>query len=54
MDIPQFAYGAMENWGLVIYRDKYLLYNPDYTTTELKLYVSYVIGHELAHMVGRE
>jgi len=47
--IPDFAFGAMENWGLVIYREQALLANQN-SALDQKLYVSIVIAHELSHM----
>eukprot|EP00298_Acanthocystis_sp_HF-20_P016068 c21365_g1_i1.p1 GENE.c21365_g1_i1~~c21365_g1_i1.p1 ORF type:complete len:865 (+),score=378.69 c21365_g1_i1:31-2595(+) len=47
--IPDFAAGAMENWGLVTYRNVLLLYNPQTTPTAAKQRIAYVVGHELAH-----
>ena len=44
-----FNSGAMENWGLVTYRETYLLYNPKTDTIRNKKLVSVVIAHELAH-----
>lgn len=39
----------MENWGLVTYREAYLLLDPDNTSLEMKQLVATVITHELAH-----
>lgn len=47
--LPDFSAGAMENWGLVTYREAYLLLDPDNTTLEMKKLVATVITHELAH-----
>lgn len=47
--IPDFNSGAMENWGLVFYRESALLYNPKTDTVKNKQRVSLVIAHELAH-----
>ncbi|KAI8896940.1 peptidase family M1-domain-containing protein [Globomyces pollinis-pini] len=47
--IPDFAAGAMENWGLVTYRDTALLYDPKRSTPNNKQRVATVVGHELAH-----
>uniref|UniRef100_A0AAR2KT24 Aminopeptidase n=1 Tax=Pygocentrus nattereri TaxID=42514 RepID=A0AAR2KT24_PYGNA len=47
--IPDFQSGAMENWGLTTYRETSLLYDPDVSSTSDKLWVTMVIGHELAH-----
>lgn len=47
--IPDFSAGAMENWGLITYREAYLLYDPKVSTTTSQHSVSSVIAHELAH-----
>ncbi|RXN37663.1 endoplasmic reticulum aminopeptidase 2 [Labeo rohita] len=47
--IPDFQSGAMENWGLTTYRETSLLYDPDISSASDKLWVTLVIGHELAH-----
>ncbi|MST79499.1 M1 family metallopeptidase [Lactobacillus equicursoris] len=47
--LPDFSAGAMENWGLVTYREAYLLLDPDNTTLEMKKLVATVVTHELAH-----
>lgn len=47
--LPDFSAGAMENWGLVTYREAYLLLDPDNTALEMKQVVATVITHELAH-----
>ncbi|XP_077977932.1 aminopeptidase N-like [Glandiceps talaboti] len=48
--IPDFYFGAMENWGLVLYRETYLIYDPDYNTQMRKHSIAAIIAHELAHM----
>lgn len=47
--IPDFATGAMENWGLITYRETAILYDPIETSTVAHQYVAIVIAHELAH-----
>ncbi len=47
--IPDFAAGAMENWGAVTYRESVLLVNEEATSTANKQWVALVIAHELAH-----
>ncbi|MBZ3776175.1 M1 family metallopeptidase [Lentilactobacillus otakiensis] len=47
--LPDFSAGAMENWGLVTYREAYLLLDPKNTSFEMKQLVATVIAHELAH-----
>ncbi len=41
--------GAMENWGLVTFGDKYLLVNEDETSAEAFRSAGSVVVHELAH-----
>ncbi|KAI9101248.1 peptidase family M1-domain-containing protein [Phlyctochytrium arcticum] len=47
--IPDFSAGAMENWGLVTYREVYLLYDEKSSSAKAKQQIAYVVGHELAH-----
>ncbi|MEY8441493.1 M1 family metallopeptidase [Lactobacillaceae bacterium 24-114] len=47
--LPDFSAGAMENWGLVTYREAYLLLDPENTSLDMKRLVATVITHELAH-----
>jgi len=47
--IPDFEAGAMENWGLVTYREQALLCDQN-SSLDQKLYVATVIAHELSHM----
>lgn len=46
--IPDFAAGAMENWGLVTYRETALLWSKG-SSASAKERVAYVVAHELAH-----
>uniref|UniRef100_A0A8D0AU66 Aminopeptidase n=1 Tax=Sander lucioperca TaxID=283035 RepID=A0A8D0AU66_SANLU len=48
--LPDFNAGAMENWGLVTYRETALLYDPIMSSTGNKERITTVIAHELAHM----
>nr|XP_046263496.1 aminopeptidase Ey-like isoform X2 [Scatophagus argus] len=48
--LPDFGAGAMENWGLITYRETALLYNPGVSSNGDKEWVATVISHELAHM----
>ena len=50
--IPDFSAGAMENWGLVTYREIYLFYDEKESTTRDLMRVCMIISHELAHMVS--
>uniref|UniRef100_A0A7M4EA29 Aminopeptidase n=1 Tax=Crocodylus porosus TaxID=8502 RepID=A0A7M4EA29_CROPO len=47
--VPDFQSGAMENWGLTTYRETSLLYDPETSSASEKLWITMVIGHELAH-----
>ncbi|KAK3860173.1 hypothetical protein Pcinc_033761 [Petrolisthes cinctipes] len=47
--IPDFSAGAMENWGLITYRETAMLYDPDVSAASNKQYVAAVVAHELAH-----
>lgn len=47
--IPDFGTGAMENWGLVTYRETNLLYDENESSSINKQRVATVISHELVH-----
>ena len=47
--LPDFSSGAMENWGLVTYREVALLADPKKSSISSKHYIATVIAHELAH-----
>ncbi|KAF5748340.1 Aminopeptidase M1 isoform 1 [Tripterygium wilfordii] len=47
--IPDFAAGAMENYGLVTYRETALLYDDQHSAAANKQRVATVVAHELAH-----
>jgi len=47
--IPEFAAGAMENWGLVTYREVDLLIDEKSASSQQKQRVGSVVTHELAH-----
>lgn len=46
---PDFAAGAMENWGLITFREAALLVDEHDTPADTRQHVAEVIGHELAH-----
>ncbi|KAM9376138.1 aminopeptidase Ey-like [Pholidichthys leucotaenia] len=48
--LPDFYFGAMENWGLVTYRETNLLYDPATSSNRNKETTATIIAHELAHM----
>ncbi|XP_022908762.2 aminopeptidase N isoform X2 [Onthophagus taurus] len=47
--LPDFSTGAMENWGLITYRESVLLYDPEKSTKFNMQVVLIVVAHELAH-----
>lgn len=47
--LPDFSSGAMENWGLVTYREIALLADPATVSIEGKQYIAEVVAHELSH-----
>ncbi|CAH8473491.1 unnamed protein product [Schistosoma margrebowiei] len=47
--VPDFAAGAMENWGLMIYREATMLWDPEFGTAATQQKVATVISHEVAH-----
>ncbi|KAI5638675.1 peptidase family m1 domain-containing protein [Phthorimaea operculella] len=48
--IPDFGAGAMENWGLLTYREAYLMYDGNHTNSNYKQLIGYILSHEIAHM----
>uniref|UniRef100_A0A4W5MPT6 Aminopeptidase n=1 Tax=Hucho hucho TaxID=62062 RepID=A0A4W5MPT6_9TELE len=48
--LPDFYFGAMENWGLVTYRETNLFYDPLTSSNGNKERTATIIAHELAHM----
>ncbi len=47
--IPDFASGAMENWGAITYRETALLVDEENSSITNKQWVALVIAHEIAH-----
>lgn len=47
--LPDFAAGAMENWGCITFREQALLVDPANTTLANKQWVAMVVAHEFAH-----
>lgn len=48
--VPGFAAGAMENSGLVLFRQSLLLLNPQTSSWAAEKSVAHVVAHEFAHM----
>ncbi|XP_023173795.2 aminopeptidase N [Drosophila hydei] len=47
--LPEFQAGAMENWGLITFRETAMLYDKGVATASNKQHIASVVGHELAH-----
>ena len=47
--IPDFGTGAMENWGLITYRETSILYDPEESSTNIHEWIGTIVAHELAH-----
>lgn len=47
--LPDFSSGAMENWGLITYREIALLADPQTSSIDQRQHVALVVAHELAH-----
>ncbi|KAK0409517.1 hypothetical protein QR680_004590 [Steinernema hermaphroditum] len=49
LGLPEFKAGAMENYGLIIYKYQYIAYNPKVHSTFNKFSAIRVMCHELSH-----
>jgi aminopeptidase N len=47
--LPDFSAAAMENWGIITFREPFLLTEPDTASQSSREYVALVIDHELSH-----
>ncbi|XP_058067309.1 puromycin-sensitive aminopeptidase isoform X2 [Anopheles bellator] len=47
--ISDFSAGAMENWGLITYRETFVLVDPENTSLIRKQSIALTVGHEIAH-----
>lgn len=47
--LPDFESGAMENWGLITYREAALLSDPENISISTQQLVAIVVAHELSH-----
>ncbi|MBI4348891.1 MAG: M1 family metallopeptidase [Elusimicrobia bacterium] len=47
--LPDFAAGAMENWGAIFFRDSALLADPRLSSARARRRVAEVVAHELVH-----
>ena len=41
--------GAMENWGMVTFREDCMLVDPENSSTSRKQWIAIIVAHELAH-----
>ncbi|XP_049817872.1 aminopeptidase N isoform X2 [Aethina tumida] len=47
--VPEFGFSAMENWGLITFRENALLSNKVHGTVGEKMNIALIMGHEIAH-----
>lgn len=47
--VPDFAFGAMENWGAITFRENLLLYHPNTTSKAGMARICEVVAHEIVH-----
>ncbi|CAK5095767.1 unnamed protein product [Meloidogyne enterolobii] len=47
--IPEFSMGAMENWGLITFREVCILCDPVLTSSTLKERITHIVSHEVGH-----
>ncbi|XP_077977919.1 aminopeptidase N-like [Glandiceps talaboti] len=50
VSVPDFYFGAMENWGLILTRSSYFYYDPEKHSPSIKWRIASINSHELAHM----
>lgn len=48
--LPDFNFGAMENWGLLTYKEMTLLYDPVESNDRDQQAITRMIAHEQTHM----
>jgi aminopeptidase N len=47
--VPDFIMGAMENWGLITYREVYLLFKEGKSSAAQQAHTELVVAHEISH-----
>jgi tricorn protease interacting factor F2/3 len=47
--VPDFAFGAMENWGAITFRENLLLFNANVTSRSGAQRICEVVAHEIVH-----
>jgi alanyl aminopeptidase len=48
--VPEYWYGAMENPGAIVFREAFLVHDPETFTASDRRRMTSIISHELAHM----
>ena len=51
--LPGFRFGGMENWGMINFHGKILLFNPQTDPVQNFYYTGVLLAHELAHNVSK-
>ena len=49
ISFADFAIGAMENWGLLTFRERFLMFDEAQSSAGVRLDVAIVVAHEVAH-----
>jgi len=49
LSIPDFSSGAMENWGLISFREDRIIFDDKIASTYQKQRLAETVSHELAH-----
>ena len=52
VSVPDFPSGAMENWGIITFRETRILYNENTTAVQNAFDVVNTVAHEIAHQVS--
>uniref|UniRef100_A0A182XHW8 Aminopeptidase N n=1 Tax=Anopheles quadriannulatus TaxID=34691 RepID=A0A182XHW8_ANOQN len=47
--IPDFSPGAMENYGLITYKEENFMFDPDTSPMKQKKKIASIVGHEIGH-----
>lgn len=50
ISVPDFDFGAMENWGVVVYREDLIFFDDKTTEETHRQMVARVVHHEISHM----
>lgn len=49
ISLADFPIGAMENWGLLTFRERFILYDDSESSDSVRMDVAVVVAHEVAH-----